>query len=120
VNTVVESLLAPFCKITAIIIMSEREEHHALTVRRGKKFIIELRSNPSTGYRWHLLFFNKNMLKLISSEFEPKTASQIGTGGTQRFIFEATKEGTTRIKLIYKRPWERETLKSNEFLVKSI
>ena len=100
--------------------MSERGEHHARTVRRGEKFIIELQSNPSTGYRWHLLYFNKSILNLISSEFAPEPTNKIGTAGTQRFNFEATKEGTTSIKLIYKRSWERETVKSNEFFVNVI
>ncbi len=100
--------------------MSGREEHHALTVRHGEKFKIELQSNPSTGYRWHLVFFNKSILKLLSSEFAPKTTNQIGTPGLQQFKFEATKEGQTIIKLIYKRPWEREIKKSNEFFVNVI
>ena len=100
--------------------MSEREEHHALTVRRGEKFKIELESNPSTGYRWHLVFFNNSILKLISSEFVSKIANQIGSTGIQRFNFEATKQGTTSIEIIYKRPWEREAMKSNEFFVNVI
>jgi inhibitor of cysteine peptidase len=105
-------------QIKIIIIMSEREEHPALTVRRGNKFKIELQSNPSTGYSWHLLFYNKNILKLLSSEFEAKTENQIGTAGKQRFNFEATKKGTTSIKLVYKRAWEISTMKSKEFSIK--
>lgn len=97
--------------------MSEPEQHRALTVMRGNKFKIELQSNPSTGYRWYLVFFNKTILKLKSSEFAPKTANQIGTAGIQRFNFEAKKEGTASIKLVYKRPWEEEAMKSNEFFV---
>jgi inhibitor of cysteine peptidase len=100
--------------------MSEREEHNAVTVRRGERFKIELQSNPSTGYRWHIVFSNKSILKPISSEFVPKIANQIGSTGIQQFNFEATKEGTTSIKLIYKRPWEREAVKSNEFFVNVI
>jgi inhibitor of cysteine peptidase len=103
------------------IIMSERGERHARTVRPGEKFTIELQSNPSTGYRWHLLYFNKSILKLIYSEFATQPTNQIGTaGGVQRFNFEATKKGTTSIKLIYKRSWESETVKSNEFFVNVI
>jgi inhibitor of cysteine peptidase len=97
--------------------MSGRGEHYALTVKHGEKFKIELQSNPSTGYRWHLVFFNRSILKLLSSEFAPKTANQIGTTGIQRFEFEATKEGTTIIRLIYRRPWEREIKKADEYFV---
>jgi inhibitor of cysteine peptidase len=100
--------------------MSERGERHARTVRPGEKFTIELQSNPSTGYRWHLLYFDKSILNLISSEFATKPTNQIGTAGIQRFNFEATKKGTTSIKLIYKRSWESETVKSNEFFVNVI
>ena len=100
--------------------MSEGEEDHARTVRCGEKFTIELQSNPSAGYRWHLLYFNKSILKLFSSEFASMPTNQIGDAATQRFSFEATEEGTTSIKLIYKRSWERETVKSNEFFVNVI
>jgi inhibitor of cysteine peptidase len=97
--------------------MSKREEDHALTVRRGEKFKIELRSNPSTGYRWHLVFFNKSILKLISSEFVPNLTNQIGSSGIERFNFEATKEGRTSIKIVYKRAWEKQAMKSYEYFV---
>jgi inhibitor of cysteine peptidase len=98
--------------------MSQRED--ALTVKRGKKFKIDLQSNPSTGYRWHLVFFDKSILKLISSEFVSEITNQIGSTGIERFNFQATKKGTTSIKLIYKRAWEREEMKSNEFFVNVI
>jgi inhibitor of cysteine peptidase len=99
--------------------MSEREEeeHHARTVRRGEKFKIELQSNPSTGYSWHLVFFDKSILELISSEFVPNISTQIGSASIQQFDFEAIKEGTTSIKFINKRAWQREAMKSNEFLI---
>jgi inhibitor of cysteine peptidase len=97
--------------------MSKREEHHALTLRRGEKFKIELRSNPSTGYRWHLVFFNNSILKLISSEFVPNLTNQIGSSGIERFNFEATKEGRTSIKIVYRRAWEKQAMKSNEYFV---
>lgn len=97
-----------------------RKDQLALSVRCGDEFKIELESNPSTGYRWHLIFFNKKILKFISSEFVPKTASQIGGGGIERFNFKAIKEGTTSIKLVYKRAWEREATKSDEFFVNVI
>jgi len=102
------------------IIMSERGERHARTARPGEKFTINLQSNPSTGYRWHLLYFDKSILKLITPEFAPKPTNQIGTAGIQQFNFEATKEGTTNIRLGYKRSWETETMKSNEFFVNVI
>jgi inhibitor of cysteine peptidase len=97
--------------------MPEREEHHTLMVRHGEKFKIELESNPSTGYRWQPPFFDQSILKLISSEFVNNIKNQIGSAGIQRFNFEATKEGTTSIKIVYKRAWEADAIKSKEFFV---
>src|ERR671922_1074554 len=97
--------------------MPDTREDHDLSLKCGDKFKIEVESNPSTGYRCHLVFFNNSILKLISSEFVSKIANQIGSTGIQRFNFEATKQGTTSIKIIYKRPWEREAVESNEFFV---
>jgi predicted secreted protein len=71
---------------------------------------IEVESNPSTGYKWHLIFFKEDILKLISSEFVPKSTNQIRSSGAERFNFETIKEGRTSIKIVYKRAWEEQRM----------
>jgi inhibitor of cysteine peptidase len=97
--------------------MPDTREDHELSVKCGDKFKIEVESNPSTGYKWHLLLFNEDILKLISSEFVPNLTNQIGSSGIERFNFEAKKEGRTSIKIVYKRAWEKQAMKSNEYFV---
>lgn len=97
--------------------MPDTQGDHNLYVRCGDKFKIEVESNPSTGYKWHLIFFNEDVLKLISSEFVSKLTNQIGSSGIERFNFEAKKEGRTNIKIVYKRAWEEQAMKSNEYFV---
>lgn len=97
--------------------MPDTPEDHDLFVRCGDKFKIEVESNPSTGYKWHLIFFNKDILKLISSEFVSKLTNQIGSSAIERFNFEAKKEGRTNIKIVYKRAWEEQAMKSKEYFV---
>jgi len=91
-----------------------------LSVKCSDKFKIEVESNPSTGYKWHLLFFDEDILKLISSKFVPDLTNQIGSSGIEQFNFEAIKEGRTNIKIAYKRAWEKKAAKLNEFLVNVI
>lgn len=67
-----------------------------------------------------LLFFNQSILNLISSEFVAKLANQVGGAGVQRFSFEAIRKGKTSIRIVYKRAWQNEPVKSNEFLVNVI
>ena len=45
--------------------MPDTQEPYDLSVKCGDKFKIEVESNPSTGYRWHILFSNKDVLKFI-------------------------------------------------------
>jgi predicted secreted protein len=97
--------------------MPDTREDHDLSVKCGDKFKIEVGSNPSTGYKWHLLFFNEDILRLISSEFVPNLRSQIESSGIERFNFKATKEGRTSIKIVYKRAWEKQPMKLNEYFV---
>jgi predicted secreted protein len=98
--------------------LSKRNKRHDILVRCGEQFKIELESNSSTGYRWQPLSFDQSMLKLVCSEFLPNIKNQVGSAGIQRFNFQASKKGTTSIKLVYKRAWEVSTMKSNEFSVK--
>jgi predicted secreted protein len=100
--------------------MLRLEPETVLTVKRGEKFKIELESNRSTGYGWHLAHFNNSILKHISSEFVPKIPNQIGKTGIEQFNFEAAREGTTGIRLVYRRAEEREAIKSNDIFVNVI
>ena len=95
-------------------------EDRDLSVKCGDIFKIEVESNPSTGYKWHLLFFDEDILKLLSNKFVPDMTNHIGSQGIEQFNFEAIKEGRTSIKIAYKRAWEKQTAKLNEFFVNVI
>ena len=108
------------CTIRIIIVCLLPEKIEIISVKCGDKFKIEVESNPSTGYKWHLLFFDEDILQLISSKFVPDLTNQIGSSGIEQFNFEAIKEGRTSIKIAYKRAWEKKAAKLNEFLVNVI
>jgi predicted secreted protein len=67
-----------------------------------------------------MLFSNQEVLKFISSEFVCELTNQIGGSRKERFNFEAKKKGKTTIKLVYKRTWEDQPMKSKEYLVNII
>ena len=90
----------------------------------GKQFIIVLEANPTTGYGWET-DFDGSLLKLVQSEFKPAKAKPdeaakpgtVGGGGEQRFAFEGVKEGSTKVTLTYKRPWEQDFADQKTFAV---
>lgn len=78
-------------------------------VRVGHVLILELSSNPSTGFQWQLAKpLDGLMLEKISNDFktDPNSKNKIGAGGTETWTFKALKTGITYIDMTYLRPWE--------------
>lgn len=79
-------------------IVSEGED---IEVNVGQWFVIELSTNPTTGYDWEA-DYDGEMLKLEKREYVP-TGEQIGSGGVVQFFFRAKKAGETTVDMEYKR-----------------
>ena len=71
-------------------------------------FIISLESNPTTGYSWQAEF-DAEFLELVNEDFSSDSAL-LGAGGIQKFEFLALKQGQVDVTMIYKRPWEEESI----------
>lgn len=73
-------------------------------------FIVTLPANPSTGFQWSVVSFNKNLLALSDSSYEKSNPNLIGSGGQMHFTFMLKKEinfpKSTEIVLKYARSWE--------------
>jgi inhibitor of cysteine peptidase len=75
----------------------------------GDTFSIQVRSNPTTGYRWQLAEpFDKARLEKISNTYQADANPNrlVGVGGTEIWTFKALKSGDTHIQLRYLRSWE--------------
>ena len=76
------------------------------------QFSFELKSNPTTGYRWEVVKYSKENLILMSSEYKQSQTILIGSGGYQKFIFSIKnpeKSVNQWISLKYVRPWEKKS-----------
>jgi inhibitor of cysteine peptidase len=78
-----------------------------LEVKLGSQFVIELPSNRTTGYGWEA-HYDETLLELSASKYEC-SSERPGSGGTESFIFKASREGRALIRMLYKRPWEETT-----------
>jgi len=91
----------------------------AIDIGVNQEFVIALGSNPTTGYMWQESY-DKNVLELVEKTYElGEEAKQgvVGAGGVDYFRFKALKTGETEITLVYKRPWEEESLAQKIFEV---
>ena len=82
---------------------------HKQSVKVGDTFSNQVRSNPTTGYRWQLAEpFDKARLEKISNTYQADANPNrlVGVGGTEIWTFKALKSGDTHIQLRYLRSWE--------------
>ncbi len=88
--------------------LTSKDNKSNVTLNVGDTLSIELASNPTTGYSWHV---NQNDAKILLPLGEPQfslggKAPLPGAGGTQTFQFKSIAKGTTTLTLAYVRPWE--------------
>lgn len=83
----------------------------------GQILEISLEGNPTTGFNWEVSEIDESVIKQ-SGEAEYKSESDLlGAGGTITYTFEAVQPGSSTIKLIYHRPWEKDVAPEKEYSV---
>ena len=79
----------------------------SVSVSLTEKLSVTLPGNPTTGYRWDLAEISSGVLNTNSESAFAADSTMLGAGGKFTFLFTAVQPGTTGIKLIYHRPWEK-------------
>jgi len=95
-------------RCTSMMSVDQSYNNKEYSLKAGQSFTLSLPGNPTTGYSWTLAEpGDKDLLKLAGEGFQTGADSRlVGQGGTAWGKFTALKTGTTKIKLIYARPWE--------------
>ena len=83
-------------------------------INKGEEFVINLKTNPSTGYTWIITQgLADSLITLQGEEYvpeeNPSDKPRLGAGGTKKWHFRAEKQGKTVLKFVYKRPGTEET-----------
>ena len=91
------------------LVLTERDADRPVTLTAGGTFAVELKSNPTTGYRWKSEppRSGNEILLLERDDFIAPQGELCGAPGRQRLTFSARKPGKTTLRLIYIRPWEK-------------
>ena len=85
-----------------------------LTLARGQTLVVQLGSNPTTGFRWTEQVSNSNPEVLKQAKHNYSTSGSkgkdgepmAGAGGTEEWTFEALKKGEATLSFSYDRPWQ--------------
>lgn len=90
--------------------------------RAHPTFIIQLASNPTTGYSWGLQPYNQNMVVLVGHRFIAPKPGLMGAPGVEEWAFIAKNAAfkdkhNTTIQFDYARSWEKTVGKQVIFTV---
>ena len=115
---------ASFVLLTGLIILAGCSTKHkevrltktnngdTITLTKGETLILDLDSNPTTGYQWSVNETNEQILKQKGEAVfsQPTTEGEplLGAGGTETFHFEAVGKGQVTLKIDYLRSWEKD------------
>ncbi|MFT4059949.1 MAG: protease inhibitor I42 family protein [Legionella sp.] len=76
-------------------------------------FVLSVPANPSTGFQWTVVQYDKNLLTLGMRTYEKPKTNLIGAGGQVHFTFNLQKgknfPPSTEVQLKYARSWEPKT-----------
>ncbi|MBH2033584.1 MAG: protease inhibitor I42 family protein [Pseudomonadales bacterium] len=103
------SLLAACTQTPSTISLDEeRVSRCPLELARGQTVLINLRSNPTTGFRWQVQDAAPGVLRSLGPEVysNPEDSGLVGSAGQSSWRFEAAQPGSGRLLLVYRRPWE--------------
>lgn len=94
-----------------LLILNAAAQNQTISLHAGEIFKVVLAGNPTTGYQWETVPGDSAMIlgQIGPPEYQPDTPQVIGSGGKYLFSFKAIAVGKTKLKLIYHRPWEKNT-----------
>lgn len=81
--------------------------------KNDPSFVIELRSNPTTGYSWFLGRYDHELIQPVKRVYEVSNKKLVGSGGKERWSFRLKPKAFVvpnilTIEMIYARPWSLE------------
>lgn len=107
---------------THTINLSVADNNGSKTIKKGDIVKITLEANSSTGYTWDVASNNKKVLRYDGKKYiEPKSTGStpiVGAAGKEVLTFKAIKSGTSTLKLVYHRPWEKNVKPAKTFTIK--
>ena len=106
------------CQPPAPLQLTRNDLGKHIDLRLGQEIELRLDANPTTGYRWQVVQAAPAVLDTLAEEmFSPAPAAPgvTGGGGTVTWRFRATRVGRDNLQLVYRRPWEPDTVPAQTF-----
>lgn len=86
---------------------SESDNGKTIELQTGQRLRLVLEANPSTGYTWELQPGDAALRLLGEPEYRADSEA-LGSGGEMSFLFAAEAPGDVALRLVYRRPFEKD------------
>lgn len=93
----------------------------AVSVKVNEKLDVVLESNPTTGFEWEMESGDTAVVKMLGEPVyspTPTGTQVVGSGGTTTFHLQGAAAGSTNVRLIYHRTFEKDVPPAQTFEVK--
>lgn len=87
--------------------LTERDNGKSVTLLLTQVLSLTLPGNPTTGFTWEPASLDRGILAMEPEPFFVPDSLLVGAGGIFTFRFVPLKSGTTSLRLVYHRPWEK-------------
>ena len=97
--------------------LTDKDTGRTLHLDRGDTVTIQLVSNPTTGYLWKFgtPLYDETVMILRGDKYIKPQEQLCGAPGKRSLTFLAEGSGRTGVRLIYVRPWEKNSPPAKEF-----
>lgn len=89
-----------------VLKLTENDSGKTIELRVRDELEVVLPANPTTGYVWEVSSIDSTVLRLEKSEFMPGDKA-IGSGGMEVIKLHAIAKGSSDVRLLFHRPFER-------------
>ena len=115
-----EAPAAPAKKAPKPMQLTAADNGKTVAVAVGTTFDVVLKGNASTGFQWQVKNIDGDAVEQVGKPdyvLDPNPKRMAGVGGRFVLHFKATKAAKTKIRLVYVRPWEKNTPAAQTFEV---
>lgn len=88
------------------IVLNQADNGRTVTLNGSQVLVLNLESNPSTGYSWAVQSMDGGVLQQVGDYEWIPSSGLLGAPGTQVLRFAGAAEGQTTLTLNYARSWE--------------
>jgi inhibitor of cysteine peptidase len=89
--------------------LTEKDSGSQIELIVGQDLQVSLEGNPTTGYTWEVGEAGTGVIAQVGEMEYQSDSSAVGAGGLMTFRFHAAEAGQTKLRLVYHRPFEKDT-----------